>query len=413
MQSFFARLFSLGFERRSRQTAVMRLLVLAHAFPYPPTDGHVGPIYHFLRHLAPRVNLTLLTVRPLDSEHWRRGEGILAGWGMGVQAVDWRALSKTSRALLCLGDGRPWPNRFYEPELTRLTATELAHGGYDGVLSWGIMSAQHLPRRLVVPHVLMARDCLSLAHRRRYEMTHSWREWLQWKKIRAMEKSLFGRADRVFAVSPIDAAAMHELAPAARVGVLPTGVDAEAFRPAPEREEAGLVLFGGVMDFAPNEDGAVWAAREIWPRVLQQRPDARLRIAGRSPTEAVRALGRLDGVTVTGPVEKMEDEVARACVVISPLRQGTGIKNKVMEGAFMAKAMVVTPLSLDGLPLAAGRDCLVAGDPAPFAEAIVRLLGDPEERTKLGAAARAAIEPEFAADRLALRLIPVFEELRR
>ncbi len=79
----------------------------------------------------------------------------------------------------------------------------------------------------------------------------------------------------------------------------------------------------------------------------------------------------------------------------------------------MAKAMVVTPLSLDGLPLAAGRDCLVAGDPAPFAEAIVRLLGDPEERTKLGAAARAAIEPEFAADRLALRLIPVFEELRR
>ncbi len=327
MQSFFARLFSLGFERRSRQTAVMRLLVLAHAFPYPPTDGTSA---RFTNSCVtwPRASIDAVDRPAARQRTLAPGEGILAGWGMGVQAVDWRALSKTARALLCLGDGRPWPNRFYEPELTRLTATELAHGGYDGVLSWGIMSAQHLPRRLVVPHVLMARDCLSLAHRRRYEMTHSWREWLQWKKIRAMEKSLFGRADRVFAVSPIDAAAMHELAPAARVGVLPTGVDAEAFRPAPEREEAGLVLFGGVMDFAPNEDGAVWAAREIWPRVLQQRPDARLRIAGRSPTEAVRALGRLDGVTVTGPVEKMEDEVARACVVISPLRRAPASRTR-------------------------------------------------------------------------------------
>lgn len=389
----------------------MRVLVLAHAFAYPPTDGHVGPIYQFLKHLAPRLDMTLLTIRPHDEDIWRKGSEIFAGWGMRVQAVDWQTISKTSRALLCLLDGRPWPNRFYSPELTRLVQSELASGGYDGVLSWGIMSAQHLPRRLPVPHVLMARDCLSLAHRRRYESTHSLREWLQWKKIRAMERSIFSRADRVFAVSPIDADAMRELAHGANVGVLPTGVDAEAFHPAPELEEDGLVLFNGVMDFAPNEDGAIWAAREIWPCVLRQCTNARLRIAGRSPTAKVLELNQLPGVTVTGPVEKMEDEVARACVVISPLRQGTGIKNKVMEGAFMAKAMVVTPLSLDGLPLIAGRDCLVATAAEPFANAIVRLLNDPAGRKQLGDSARSALQNEFAADRQALKLIPIFEEI--
>ncbi|MCE5231415.1 glycosyltransferase family 4 protein [bacterium] len=391
----------------------MRILVLAHAFPYPPNDGHVGPIYHFLKHLATRIEMTMLTIRPEDEAAWRKGREIFTGWGMHVEAVAWRRLSKFARGLACLRDGRPWPNRFYSPELTRLTEAELARGGYDGVLSWGIMSAQHLPRRrLGIGHVLMGRDCLSLAHRRRHEAHPSIREWLQWKKIAAMERALFGRADRVFAVSPIDADAMRELAPNTDIGVLPTGVDAEAFRPAPEREEAGVVLFSGVMDFAPNEDAAIWAAREIWPIVMREEPEARLELAGRSPTPEVMALDDLPGVTVTGPVERMEDEIARAAVVISPLRQGTGIKNKVMEGAFMAKAMVVTPLSLDGLPLTAGRDCIVEADPRRFASAIVGLLNNPNERIRLGESAREAIEEGYSAEKLALRLAPVFEELR-
>jgi glycosyltransferase involved in cell wall biosynthesis len=83
-----------------------------------------------------------------------------------------------------------------------------------------------------------------------------------------------------------------------------------------------------------------------------------------------------------------------------------------MEGAFMAKAMVVTPLSLDGLPLVAGRDCLAEREPAPFAAAIARLLNDPAERKRLGDSARAAIERNFSAEKLALRLVPVFEEFK-
>lgn len=390
----------------------MRILVVANAFPYPPTDGNVGPIYHFLRHLAPRLELTMLTIKPAEESAWGQGNEAFAKSGIKVQAVAWREVSKPARALICLRDGRYWANRFYAPELKDSVQAELAHGGYDGVLSWGILSAQHLPKSPGVPHVLMARDCLSLAHRRRFEATRSMRELFQYFKIRAMERDLYRRADRVFAVSPVDAEEMRKIAPAAAIDVLPTGVDAEAFRPMPEKEREGIVLFSGVMDFPPNEDAAVWLAREIWPLVRRERPDAVLRIAGRSATPNIEALRDIEGVTVTGPVERMEDEVARATVVVSPLRFGTGIKNKVMEAAFMAKAMVVTPLSLEGLPLEPGRDCLVESEPEKFAAAIVSLLGDAGERRKLGESARKAIQP-FDAKSLALKLIPVFEELKK
>ncbi len=390
----------------------MKVLTLCHAFPFPPRDGHVGPIFHFLKHLAPRLELTMLTIRPEDEGEWREGLALFQSWGMRVEAAPWRARRKPLQALACLTEGRPWPNRFYSPEFRRLVARELDGGGWDAILAWGIMSAQHLPRRPGAPMLLMARDCLSLGHRRRQQANGGLGEWLQWRKIRAMERAIFGASERVFAVSPIDAEEMRRIAPGTRVEVLPTGVDAEAFRPAPEREQDGVVLFSGVMDYPPNEDAALWLAHEIWPLVRAARPGARLVLAGRSPTAAVAELAGAD-VIVTGPVERMEDEVARAAVVVSPLRQGTGIKNKVMEAAFMAKAMVVTGLSLDGLPLEAGRDCLVADEAGAFAAAVVLLLGDAAERRRLGEAARASIAEQFDVERLVPRLVAILEETRR
>ncbi len=35
-----------------------------------------------------------------------------------------------------------------------------------------------------------------------------------------------------------------------------------------------LVLFTGVFDYLPNEQGALWFLEEIWPLVLQRHADA-------------------------------------------------------------------------------------------------------------------------------------------
>ena len=395
----------------------MRILLISRAFPYPPHDGEAASIDRYLRRLAPRHRITLATVAPADDRRRLEGERVLGGLGLRLAAVPERRLARPLRALECLRDGRPWVNRFYEPELARLVAAELSGGDHDAVLAWGIMSAQHLPRRPgpgpIPPAALMAVDCLSLAHRRRYEATGSPRELIQAIKIRAMERAM-GRACRVvLAASPVDAAALRAILPATLVEVLPIGVEAEAFRPDPAREEPGTVLMSGAMDFPPNEEAALWLAREIWPLVRRRATGARLVLAGRSPTAAVAALaeaaGGLPGVTVTGPVASMADQVARAAVVVSPLLQGTGLKTKVMEAAFMAKALVATPVSLEGLPLEPGRDCLVASEAGAFAGAVARLLEDEPERRRLGGNARAAIEQGFAIAPLAARLEAILE----
>lgn len=394
----------------------MRVLVISQAFPYPPFDGNLLPIYHFLRCLAPRVEYTLLTVRPgaAEEERWRVGVQIFESWGMRVIGVAPRRRGRAEQALACLAHGRPWVNRFFSPELAEKTAELLNDNEArpDVIHAEGILSAQHAPHRLPCGGVLIARDCLSLAHWRAWRHYRRPKELLQYFKIRAMEAALYGRFHRILAISPTDQAEMARIRPTARLGLLPNGVDLEQFKPAPGREEPELVAFSGAMDFPPNVDGALWLAREVWPLVLRQRPTARLMLVGRDPVEEIRRLPEAEpSIEVTGRVAAIQDHLNRAAVIVSPLRHGTGMKNKVLEGAALGKAMVVTPVSLEDIDLAPGRELLLAETAQAVAEGIVELLGDKGKRERLGEAARRGAVSRYAWESMAERLWECYQAL--
>ena len=113
--------------------------------------------------------------------------------------------------------------------------------------------------------------------------------------------------------------------PGASSMVLRNGVDLEAFRPAPEKAEAGHIVFTGVMDYLPNVDGCTWFVEEVLPRVRAKHRDARFSIVGSRPIPAVEALGRVEGVTVTGFVPETRDWLERASVSVAPLLFGSGL----------------------------------------------------------------------------------------
>ena len=55
------------------------------------------------------------------------------------------------------------------------------------------------------------------------------------------------------------------------------------------------------------------------------------RSAAVSPSSRVRALGGLEGVTVTGRVPDIRPYLAHANLVVAPLRLARGVQNKVLE----------------------------------------------------------------------------------
>jgi glycosyltransferase involved in cell wall biosynthesis len=233
---------------------------------------------------------------------------------------------------------------------------------------------------------------------------------LNWRKLRREELSAFRRADAICACSVADEERILAEVPAARTVVVPNAADVEYYQPRPQdpRGDGRTVVFFGLLSTLPNIDGATWFIREIWPRIVAARPDARCKIIGKGATRAVLDLAR-PGVEMVGFVEDLRPHLASAAALVVPLRLGGGTRLKIVEGMAMGKAIVSTTLGAEGIDVSHGRDIVIADDGDAFAESVVRVLNEPGFATELGAAARRLAVERYAWSSAASKL----EELYR
>jgi len=195
-----------------------------------------------------------------------------------------------------------------------------------------------------------------------------------------------------------------------RLEVVPNGVSRRYFEEGPPRPEAATVIFSGKMSYHANGAAALLLAREIMPRVWQQRPDARLIIAGKDPSDRIKALGADPRIEVTGYVEDLRPLLRRATVAAAPLVYGAGIQNKILEAMASGIPVVASPAAAGGLTASAGSDFLVADTPAGVADQVLRVLGTPALRESLAAAGYDYVCREHDWTALTRRLIRAYEE---
>ena len=190
-----------------------------------------------------------------------------------------------------------------------------------------------------------------------------------------------------------------------RLVVLPMGIRPQLLAyPPGQLEEASLAMMGN-MRYYPNVDAATYFTREVLPLVQTRVPNVKFYVIGASPARAVRALAKLKNVIVTGYLDNPWQIVARAEVVVAPVRLGAGIQNKVLEAMALGKPVVGTTLALQGI--AGGQDgehFIVADSPEQMAEKIVDLLRDRHRARELGRRARTLVEEMYTWDRIGERL---------
>ena len=153
------------------------------------------------------------------------------------------------------------------------------------------------------------------------------------------------------------------------------------------------MIYLGAMDWLPNEDGILFFAEEVLPRLRALAPSVRLTVVGRNPSrrlaERLRAHPEIQAL---GRVEDVRPHMARGAVFVIPLRIGGGTRIKAYEAMAMGKAVVSTRVGVEGLPVRDGENLILADDPEAFATATARLLKDSTERERIGRNARAYVE---------------------
>ena len=382
------------------------LLFLCHRIPFPPNKGDKIRSYHLLRYLSTRYRVFLATFidDPADEVHKAR----VAELCEDVCIVDLSPRLARIRSAKAVLTNQPLSLPYYQDhQVTRWVRDLTRRESIDRVLVFSSAMAQYafIPELSNACVVVDFVDVDSDKWAQYAQRKPAWSAWiyrLKAGRLAAYEDRIARQARASIFVSEAEAALFRARLSGGNVEVaaVSNGVDTDYFnpdasRPSPFAARERSIVFTGAMDYWANVDAVSWFNAEILPLVVREEPSARFYIVGSKPTDAVI---RLAGphTTVTGSVPDVRPYLEHAGAVVAPMRIARGIQNKVLEGMAMAKAVITTPIGLEGIDAQPGKELLLASSAESFARAVTSVLRGDESR--IAAAARARVVERYSWD---------------
>lgn len=276
-------------------------------------------------------------------------------------------------------------------------------GGFDVCIAGGFEELFCL-RSLQSGRIWYPADEFVLAATSQLRLSNSWRENYELSVealVSLLVETLWRKApDACWVVSEKDRKWM-ETVTRRPAEVIANGVDLEFFRSVGPPASEPRLAFWGRLDYGPNEQGLEWFLNNVWGALLERRPDAELSVIGFNPSSKVRQAVDRPGVELLADIPDLRPVVCAAPIAVYPFISGGGIRNKLLEGAAMARALVVSPLAIEGLPAAEDDAWTVCRRPEEWVEQLVRLFDDPSAAAKSGYAARRWVESHYTWKRAA------------
>ena len=223
--------------------------------------------------------------------------------------------------------------------------------------------------------------------------------------------------DVTTAVSEVDAGYYRGLTKMPeRVRIFVNAIDLNTYvgRPAPPPNFRQPSLFLGGSFHAPTSPmvhAARWVLDEILPLVHAQIPNVHLYIVGNG-SDVMMADVHHPNVNVTGKLRSVLPLVRNATVALVPLMfEGSGPRFKILEAGACGVPVVSTTLGAEGMPVTNGHEMLIADDGQRFAEAIVRVITEPELGRKLAANLQELVVRAYSVEALSRQAEDILHSL--
>ncbi len=391
-------------------TEPLRIALVYSRIPFPMFRGDQMTVAHLISFLAQRGHLVDLYTLAVDGQlDEQQGQWLKqACRTVHIYPQPWYA----KLAGLVAGSVSLVPlqvSMFRNHALKRDLARAIESGGYDIVYCYYPRTAAAIPTAVKkmpgTASFLALQLSQTLNTRRMADNEHSRLKRL----IFRLETVLMGRYEariwqnfnKVLLIGPADVAAVkaqcreHDQPEIDNWIYGAHGTDTSKYVPAhPNEVKPGRVIFSGSMLYPPNIQAVLWFVRNVWQTVRAEEPDATFVIQGQDPAPELLELDGQDGIWVTGTVADMSVLIRSAQVCVNPVRAAGGMQNKLIEYMACGKAVVASSVANEGIR-APENTLIIADEPDPFADAVIRLLGDPESAARLGAAARQYVLSEW------------------
>ena len=390
----------------------MKILYLCHRFPFPPKRGGKIRPFNMIKHFSAAGHEVTVASLCRSPDEAREGAGI-ASYCTRYEMAEVRNPVQIARMLLRVPS--PTPSSmgfFYSPVLAQRARELIARERFDLIFVHCSSVAQYVAGVRGIPKVLDFGDMDSqkwLEYARYKPFPQSVGYWLEGTKLEREERRLAGMFDLCTATTRAEWETLEGYRTGVATDWFPNGVDSAYFAPTAERYNADTICFVGRMDYYPNQECMFAFCANVLPLIRARRRETKLLIVGAEPSRAVKKLGDLPGVTVTGSVTDVRPYLGRSALMVAPLNIARGTQNKILEAMAAGVPVVASRVAAGGVDAVANEHFLVASTPMEYAQAALQLLDDPGQRQRFGAAGRERMLSHHAWDRSMQRLDAIID----
>jgi sugar transferase (PEP-CTERM/EpsH1 system associated) len=381
------------------------VLYLTQRIPYPPDKGDKITSFNILKHLSERANVHLGTFvdDPDDMVHVEKLNQFCASTSVHLLSKKWATLRSAKGFLRNEALTLPY---FFDAELQTWVDRTLQKFEINRALIFSSSMSQYVKNTSAEVKVLAHFADIDSDKWAQYAAAKSgFARWLyrrEAQKLHQFEKHSTQRFGLTTFVTSVEVELYKTMCSdlSAKIGLLENGTDTAYWDPNAATESVKkplgpAIVFTGAMDYFPNEDAVVWFAKEIFPLVRQEVPNACFYVVGSRPGPQVQALESIPNVTVTGRVADVRPYLQQAVVSVAPLRAARGIQNKVLEALAMGCAVVCTSSVAKPLKPLTKSMVVEHDESGPFARAVINSLNaidSAEQRSSR----RSAIQTEYS-----------------
>jgi glycosyltransferase involved in cell wall biosynthesis len=395
-----------------RSSGQMKVLMITYALPYPPLTGSALIALHHIKHLAAHHTVDLVSFKS------RKNPDQLADlprWCNSIELVDrpphWRVLMNMVMGIV--RDPHPVVSRARSGEMSKVVDRRLADARYDVVL-FQMPMAQFRPNHYPGPTIWNLEEPQALKTQRMLPISpwysRPW-DWIRINRLKHWEKSQASLFDRVTVVNREDSREYGSTIGGARLDWVPSGIDADVFRPSPDiPRRDGMIVITGNMFHPPNINAVEFFCEEVFPLICKLVPSATLWLVGDRPVRRVRKWAADSRIKVTGFVPDIRPYLQQAMVSACPVRLRIGTQTKILEALACGTPVVTSSAGNHGIGGVSGEHLYVADAPEEFAHNIATLLRG-ERWSELSENGRRFVADNFTWEKSTMKLEQVLEQL--
>lgn len=375
----------------------MKILFLCHRIPYPPNKGDKLRAFNILKFLSEKHTVDLLTLA--DDRDDLRYQDDLVPYCRQVEVFYFNPLIAKAKILAHLFSSDPLTiPYFYHAGLKKKIEQAVSDEKYDLLFLFSSSMAQYV-LDMDIPKIIDFVDAdsdkwIDYAKFAQFPMSAVYRS--EGMKLGRYEEKIASHFKAVLVVTEHEKKLLKRRIKQDNIYEVQNGIDLTKYEGAGTFNKANkdLLFIGGMFYFA-YIDGILHFYNKAFDKIKQASPDTIFHVVGADPAKKIRKLNRDRNMNVAGFVPDVKPYLQKAAVYVVPLRMAPGIQNKILEAMAMRVPVVATPAAIAGIDAVNGRDVLVEEEPEKFADAVIKLLKNPDLRLEIAHNARQFVENNY------------------